>query len=266
MLLVVGFVPASLAAQAPVVTLDRVRAAGPLSRGAARRTVEGALSELRTCYGSALAARADLAGTLELRIMVSSDGGVVAASVAARSFEHGELERCVSHALMALRFTARDAGFTTVRLTVRFGRARVRRSELQATGEGAMGGADLFSMDASGAAAAFGEGRLRDGRVAVQQAGLSVEVVRRVLRQRRRLFLYCYERELVDNASLAGRVELRFVVGARGRVQTAMVHGSTLGSAIDGCLVSQLRRLRFPEPEGGGTVQIRYPLTFSPAS
>lgn len=258
-----ALLPELVAAQAPVVTIDRVRAQGPLGRGPARRTLAGALPTLRTCYATALATNAALAGTLELRVMVSSDGGVVAASVAARSFDDGELERCVSEAVMALRFTAREAGFTTLRPTLRFGRGRVRRAELEATGEGVMGGHELFSMGTG--PTAYGEGTLED-RAPQVQPGLEPEHVFRVLRRQRRRFLYCYERVLVDDPAFAGRVELRFVIGADGTVQTAMVHGSTLGPRVDGCLIQQLRRMRFPETEGAVTVPVRYPLRFSPAS
>jgi TonB family protein len=61
-------------------------------------------------------------------------------------------------------------------------------------------------------------------------------------------------------------VAVAFTIDAGGSVSEATVTESTLGSqAAESCILSRIRRWKFPEPKGGGVVAVTYPWLFSPA-
>lgn len=76
----------------------------------------------------------------------------------------------------------------------------------------------------------------------------------------------CYERALKAKPELRGSVDINFVVAPDGKVAHADVTQSddTLDDAptID-CILSELRKLAFPEPKGG-RVFLNYPLRLEP--
>ena len=51
-------------------------------------------------------------------------------------------------------------------------------------------------------------------------------------------------------------------IDRKGRVTTARIGKSTLGSTkVEGCMVRQVKRWKFPEPDGG-EVDVDYPFLF----
>ncbi|MEZ4232359.1 MAG: AgmX/PglI C-terminal domain-containing protein [Polyangiaceae bacterium] len=90
------------------------------------------------------------------------------------------------------------------------------------------------------------------------------EVVQRIVRQNYGQFRMCYENGLRANPNLAGRVTVRFVIGADGSVSNASNGGSDLpDSGVVGCVVRGFYSLGFPSPENG-IVTVVYPIMFSP--
>ncbi|MFK7986242.1 MAG: TonB family protein [Sandaracinaceae bacterium] len=90
-------------------------------------------------------------------------------------------------------------------------------------------------------------------------------IVTRHLRARLRAIQRCYERELRTDATLAGRVLVRFTITERGVVQGARAEENTTGSpATAACVVNTVRRFRFNPGAQGGDVTFAFPLTFSP--
>ena len=90
------------------------------------------------------------------------------------------------------------------------------------------------------------------------------DVIRRILREHIPQFRYCYQREL-DSASkkIQGAVKLDFVIGASGNVTNASVE-SRLNRKIKSCVARVLRGIQFPEPLGGGVVEVSQPINFYP--
>jgi TonB family protein len=96
--------------------------------------------------------------------------------------------------------------------------------------------------------------------------GLDKDVIAKVIRRHQGEIKYCYESELNKNPSLAGKVAVAFTIDATGAVSDANVSESTLGSTkAEQCMLSRIRRWKFPEPKGGGVVSVTYPWMFSPA-
>ncbi|MFO0743349.1 MAG: AgmX/PglI C-terminal domain-containing protein, partial [Labilithrix sp.] len=125
----------------------------------------------------------------------------------------------------------------------------------------------------TGSATGFGSGH---GRLAgehsvsapkVRMGGATVsgrlppEVIQRIVRQSFGRFRLCYENGLRNNPGLQGRVSVRFVIAADGSVTTSGNGGSDLPDAsVVSCVVSAVRGLTFPQPEGG-VVTVVYPIS-----
>jgi outer membrane biosynthesis protein TonB len=109
------------------------------------------------------------------------------------------------------------------------------------------GNANLGSGDAEG-----GEGTLDAGRVAA------------VLRAAIGGIRSCYERELRNNPTLAGRLEVHFTIGTSGRVTgTPTTSGLSASPGVGTCIAQRVRGLVFPAP-ADGSVDFSFPFNFSP--
>jgi hypothetical protein len=84
--------------------------------------------------------------------------------------------------------------------------------------------------------------------------------IRSKVRRRAGALRACYERELMRNPKLAGKVSARWTIGMDGRIMGA-VSASGLGP-VGKCIAHTIRRIRFKPPEGGVCV-IRWPFVFS---
>lgn len=94
---------------------------------------------------------------------------------------------------------------------------------------------------------------------------LDRDIIQRVIREHRREIRACYEGELQRDTSLEGRVLVGFVISPDGAVAGARITESSLNnSTVEDCVARRVRQWRFPEPRGGGTVNVNYPFVFSP--
>ena len=92
------------------------------------------------------------------------------------------------------------------------------------------------------------------------------DIIRRILLEHLPQFRYCYQKELEKSgAEMSGAIKLNFTIGASGHVSQAGVDGSSsLPSDVKRCVVGVLRGINFPEPAGGGTVEVKQPMNFYP--
>lgn len=75
----------------------------------------------------------------------------------------------------------------------------------------------------------------------------------------------CYQDELNKTKTLRGKVHVTFVVEVDGSVAAVKVRKSTLQSPpVEECLVTHLKTLQFPKPQGEGMVIVNYPFNFNP--
>lgn len=73
----------------------------------------------------------------------------------------------------------------------------------------------------------------------------------------------CYTRERAANPALAGKVLVRFAIGADGRVTSARTKSTSLWHPpTEECLNSRILALQFPAPAEGGTAIVTYPFEF----
>ncbi len=92
------------------------------------------------------------------------------------------------------------------------------------------------------------------------------DAIRRILLEHLPQFRYCYQRELEKTgAEASGAIKLNFTIGASGHVAQAGVDGSSnLPTDVKKCVVGVLKGITFPEPMGGGTVEVKQPMNFYP--
>tara|TARA_Y100000780_G_scaffold232553_1_gene265950 strand:+ start:59539 stop:61533 length:1995 start_codon:yes stop_codon:yes gene_type:complete len=96
--------------------------------------------------------------------------------------------------------------------------------------------------------------------------GLDPDIIRQILVENIPKFRYCYQKVL-DRSKNAfnGIVKLNFIIGASGHVTKAGVDSVTnIPGTVRGCVVNVLRRIRFPEPRGGGVTEVSQPMNFYP--
>lgn len=96
--------------------------------------------------------------------------------------------------------------------------------------------------------------------------GMDPNTIRQILMDNVPLFRGCYQSAL-DRAQSAfdGVVRLNFVIGASGHVTRAGVDSYTnLTPKVRNCVVDVLRGIKFPEPLGGGVVEVNQPFNFYP--
>jgi hypothetical protein len=71
---------------------------------------------------------------------------------------------------------------------------------------------------------------------------------------------YCYEQGLKDTPGIRGRIAIAFVISGTGSVKSANVDSTSLNAKqVEDCIVMRLKTWKFPVPEGGVDVQVKYP-------
>tara|TARA_R110000868_G_scaffold340216_1_gene600900 strand:- start:14013 stop:15989 length:1977 start_codon:yes stop_codon:yes gene_type:complete len=96
--------------------------------------------------------------------------------------------------------------------------------------------------------------------------GMDPNTIRQILMDNVPLFRQCYQTALDRSQSaFDGVVRLNFVIGASGHVTRAGVDSySNLTPKVRNCVVNVLKGIKFPEPLGGGVVEVNQPFNFYP--
>jgi hypothetical protein len=106
--------------------------------------------------------------------------------------------------------------------------------------------------------------RVSDATATVKGA-LDKEVIRRIVRAHINEVKRCYNGGLVRDPTLAGTVSIQFTIGPDGNVPVAVVDRDDLADRnVANCIVTAVKRWRFPAPVGGGNVVVTYPFRLVP--
>ncbi|MBL8934790.1 MAG: TonB family protein [Archangium sp.] len=96
--------------------------------------------------------------------------------------------------------------------------------------------------------------------------GLDKDVIMKVIKRHQNEIKFCYEQELQANPALAGKVAVAWTIDPSGGVSEAAVSESSIGNAnVESCILQRIRRWKFPEPDGGGIVNVTFPWIFKAA-
>jgi hypothetical protein len=98
---------------------------------------------------------------------------------------------------------------------------------------------------------------------------LDPEVINRVLARHMGQIRYCYEEWIQGQKRVrSGVVPVNWVIAPSGRVSRAGIepNGLTLkAKPVLQCLLRVFKKMRFPEPQGGGSVEVTKRFTFRPS-
>lgn len=93
---------------------------------------------------------------------------------------------------------------------------------------------------------------------------LPSEAISAVIQKAMPCFLLCYEVALDSQPGLRGQITTRFMISPTGRVASAEVKQNTIkAESVGKCVVEVTNGLTFPQPKGGGPVQVTYPFSFN---
>lgn len=105
--------------------------------------------------------------------------------------------------------------------------------------------------------------------ISTLQGGIPKELVAATLRTALPAIRNCYEKSLTSQPTLAGKLMTSFRIAADGSVDEAKEapgEGPPFPDPkVTECILKQIRALRFPKPNGGGVVKVKYPFVFEPA-
>ena len=95
------------------------------------------------------------------------------------------------------------------------------------------------------------------------QGNLSREAIAKVVRRHLRKIQVCYEKNLLINPKLAGKVVIEWTITPAGSVAVVKVRVNTMESpTVALCILKEIKTWRFPKPEGGPVV-VSYPFVFN---
>lgn len=94
------------------------------------------------------------------------------------------------------------------------------------------------------------------------QGDLAKAEIKRVVKQQLPEILACYDAQLAKQPELRGTVLTQFFIAPDGTV--AVSSGSGLAPEVATCVADVIKKTTFPQPKGGGGVQVNFPFTFRP--
>lgn len=95
---------------------------------------------------------------------------------------------------------------------------------------------------------------------ATVEGGLDRDQIIAVINKNKGQIIYCYEKGLQSQPHIGGRVAVDFVIGGAGRITSAKVAQSSLGSkTVEGCMIQKMKTWKFPRPVGNVNVAVLYP-------
>lgn len=136
-------------------------------------------------------------------------------------------------------------------------------------GARAQGAGGYGTKGSGGGKAGYGKISLVGGTSAVSlpmddeatvEGGLDRDQIIAVINRNKGQIIYCYEKGLQAQPSIGGRVAVSFVIGPTGRITTAKVAESSLGSRlVENCMLGRMKTWQFPQPVGRVNVDVLYP-------
>ncbi|MBI4815880.1 MAG: TonB family protein [Deltaproteobacteria bacterium] len=106
---------------------------------------------------------------------------------------------------------------------------------------------------------------VKSGEVVVS-GSLAKDEIGRVIRRSFGRVRSAYEKTLQKNPAAAGKIVVSFTINGDGSVSDVKVVSSTVGDPdLEAELTKIFLSLKFPQPVGGGSVKVSYPVAFAPA-
>ena len=93
--------------------------------------------------------------------------------------------------------------------------------------------------------------------------GLDKSLIAAVVQSNIGQIKHCYERQLIVNPNLFGKVVAAWTIDKDGLVSTSNIKKTTMNDkTVEGCIAARIKGWNFPKPKGGGQVLVSYPFLF----
>jgi len=90
--------------------------------------------------------------------------------------------------------------------------------------------------------------------------GLDPDVIAAVIKRYLPQIEHCYESGLIKKPTLKGKVQVAFQITANGTTKSGRVLETTLkDETTESCILKKITGWKFPNPRGGGVVDVKYP-------
>jgi hypothetical protein len=74
---------------------------------------------------------------------------------------------------------------------------------------------------------------------------------------------HCYERQLIVDPNIFGKVVAQWTINKDGVVSVSSVRSTTMNNQpVENCIMARIKTWAFPKPKGGGQVLVSYPFLF----
>jgi len=260
---------------------------------AVKRVVERSQPDLLGCYTDALAKTPGLAGEVSVVLVIRADGKVTGAG--ASGFDAG-VDACVKRVLKTLVFAKSsekieavyswtfidlpEGAFASLTgtgdISSGFDDANIYGGLLGNEGGGGTGwgtiGTGRYGTIGHGSGGGRGGMRGRTAAVPTVSIGqpttsgkgvLDKAIIRRYIKRNISKLQYCYEKELLGHAGLAGKVTVAFTIEASGAV--APDAKATGMPEVEACMTQVIQGIAFPKPKNDGSLDVKYPFEFRPS-
>ena len=88
-------------------------------------------------------------------------------------------------------------------------------------------------------------------------------IIKKIVRQHSGEIRACYEKELIKNHSLTGRITVEWEISKEGNVALIVIKESTMKNEnIEQCISNSIKLWRFPAPKDGEIAKVEYPFEF----
>jgi outer membrane biosynthesis protein TonB len=100
---------------------------------------------------------------------------------------------------------------------------------------------------------------------ALKGGGLKTQEVQAVVRANLNMIRHCYEEALQLEPDLEGRIKVKFVITASGRIGEISAPQNAMENAdMTFCIFLKMLRWKFSPPRNGQNVTVMYPFVFHP--
>lgn len=93
--------------------------------------------------------------------------------------------------------------------------------------------------------------------------GLDKSLIAAVVQQNIGQIKHCYERQLIVDPNIFGKIVAQWTINTEGAVSTTSVKSTTMNNKpVENCILAKIKGWNFPKPKGGGQVMVSYPFLF----
>ncbi len=168
-----------------------------------------------------------------------------------------EAERARAELLAAEAEAARAKADATIeKLTAELVKAKEEAEKAKAE-------AAKAKAECAGSGSGSGSGAIATATAKPSAGGLEKSQIQSVIRAHTAEIRGCYNKSLLKDPKLAGKVVVKFTIAADGSVSESVSSKSDVSEALTGCIVDTAKTWRFPAP--GEQVVVSYPFVLKPS-